>query len=381
MSGSRGRYFDGQTAMRHRVDAVFDRRTNELVISGDTLPVSQRWPAARIRALKDEAHEYRLTITVHSAGNDEAQRDAVRLSVSDPGLISELKRSCPELHRKDFRSGFIRRIAIRSALAAAAVVVVLFVLLPRMADTLARFIPVERETAMGKSVVAQIERALGGTERNALRCFSRGGQAALETMVVRLTQAQELEYQVNVLVFDHDMINAFAAPGGQIVLLRGLLDNADGPEELAGVLAHELGHVVKRDPIRYALQTAGSAGILSLVLGDFSGGALTVLLGNWLLKASYTREAEAEADRLALEMLNSAGIDSGGLATFFTMVASSEDSGPDLPAYFSTHPAASERADLARKNSRTQRDTAPVLSDREWQALKTICNVKQSEQQ
>ena len=374
MPGARGRYFDGQSAMRHRVDVVFDRHANELVISGDTLADAQRWPVPRLRALADEAHGYRLTLAIHVDGNDETQRNLARLSVSEPGLIRELRQSCPQLNRRDLRRGSRRRLLQRTVLAAAAMALILFVILPRMAETLARLIPVEQEIALGKSVVTQIELALGGTKLGGLRCSGRQGQAALDRLVARLTQAQELKYQVSVLVFDHGMINAFAAPGGQIVVLRGLLDEANGPEELAGVLAHEIGHAERRDPTRHALRTAGSAGIVSLILGDFSGGTLAVFLGEWLLNAGYTREAEAEADRFALDLLNAAGIDSDGTAAFFEMIEALDAPAVNLPKYFSTHPAAGDRAARARKNSETQRGTAPTLSDSEWQALKSICH-------
>ncbi len=378
MSRSKGRYFDGQSAMRHSVDVVFAKAGNELIISGDTLPVTQRWPIERLRALSDDARSYRLTVTIDAQGDDETRSEPARLSISEPDMIAELRRSCPELLRRNNRTGTTRRIAWRTSMAVVALALVLFVILPRMADTLATLIPVEQETALGKSVIAQIERALGGTEIGALHCSNRDGQVALKKLIARLTRVQEMEYQINVSVFDHEMINAFAAPGGQIVVMRGLLGEADGPEELAGVLAHEIGHVERRDPTRHALRAAGSAGLLSLVLGDVSGGALAAILGEWLLRTGYSREAEAEADQFALEMLNSAGIDSGGLARFFDRIEALEDPTFELPLYFSTHPAAGFRAELAWQNAEAQQSQAPVLSDQEWEALKKICRAGDS---
>jgi len=242
-----------------------------------------------------------------------------------------------------------------------------------MADTLAALIPIEREIAFGKSVVAQIERALGGTQLGALQCTDPEGVAALEGMVTRLTGGRRMEYELNVVVFDHAMINAFAAPGGQIVLMRGLLDQAPGRDAVAAVLAHEIGHVERRDATRHALRAAGTAGLVSMVLGDFTGGAAAVVLGERLLQSSYTRAAEAEADSFALDMLNRAGIDSTGMAAFFEQLAA-EDGRPKLPAYFSTHPASADRAERARSNADDQQPTTAVLSDEDWQALKAICD-------
>ena len=107
-----------------------------------------------------------------------------------------------------------------------------------MADTLATLIPVEREIAFGKTVVAQMESALGAADMGALRCTGPEGRAALDAMLTRLSGGQALQYDLEVQVFDHKMVNAFAAPGGQIVVMRGLLDSATGPDAVASVLAH-----------------------------------------------------------------------------------------------------------------------------------------------
>jgi predicted Zn-dependent protease len=261
----------------------------------------------------------------------------------------------------------------RSALAVGAVVLMLFVILPRMADTLASVIPIEREIAFGKSVIAQMERALGAADLGDLRCNGDEGQAALDRMVARLTEGQDLQYDLNVRVFDHDMVNAFAAPGGQVVVMRGLLEDVSGPDAVAAVLAHEIGHVEARDATRIALRAAGSAGLLSMVLGDFTGGTIAVVLGERMMQASYTREAEAAADVFAIDMLNAAGVDSSGMAEFFDYIGELQGDALQIPEYLSTHPASDARAERARENAETQDATTPVLSDADWQALKGIC--------
>ena len=373
MAQAAGRYFDGRTAARHRVDVTLDRAAGVLVFSGESV-TEQRWPLAWLRALTDHARDYGLTVTLHGESGDESPRDAARLSFSEPGLIAELRALCPDLTRRDVHRGSWGRIGRRAAVAVAAIVLMLFVILPRMADTLAGIIPVEREIAFGRSVTAQMERALGGAILGDLRCDATGGRAALDTMLTRLTDGRDLQYEIDVLVFDHPMLNAFAAPGGQVVLMRGLLENASGPDAVAAVLAHEIGHVERRDATRHALRAAGSAGLLSMILGDFTGGTLAVILGERMLQASYTREAEREADLFALDMLGAAGVDSSGMATFFDDLTELENARPSLPVYLNTHPASADRAARARAHAEAQQETIPVLTDAEWQALLTICD-------
>ena len=190
--------------------------------------------------------------------------------------------------------------------------------------------------------------------------------------MARLSAGTDLEYDVNVTVFDHEMVNAFAAPGGQVVLLRGLLDAASGADAVAGVLAHEIGHVEARDATRNSLRAAGSAGLLSLVLGDFAGGTIAVVLAEATISASYTRDAEFAADRYALDMLSNAHVSSAGLADFFGLVGEIQGDF-ELPEYLSTHPDTDGRAERARDFAAAQDQTSPVITEAEWQALQNIC--------
>ena len=288
-------------------------------------------------------------------------------------MISILSRLCPNLRRRDVARGTGRKVITWVGSAAAALAVMIFVILPALSSTLATLIPIEREVAYGKTVVKQMERLLGGGAAGGLGCTNDAGRVALDAMTARLTAAGDLNYDLNVAVFDHEMVNAFAAPGGQIVIMRGLIDTAEGPDQVAAVLAHEIGHVEARDTTRNALRAAGSAGLLSLVIGDFAGGAAVVVVAEYTLNASYTREAEAQADLFALDMMAASGTNADALATFFDSLSGVETSMPDLPVYLSSHPETQDRADAARLFAQTQGQTTPILNDAEWAALQNIC--------
>ena len=161
-----------------------------------------------------------------------------------------------------------------------------------------------------------------------------------------------------------------ALPGGFVVFFRGLIDKATEPEQIAAVFAHEVGHVVSRDPTRHALRSAGSIGVLGLLFGDFAGGTIVLFLTEQLINAKYSQGAEAQADRYALGLLDSAGISAEGLAGFFDRIAADTDM---LPEYTSSHPLSAGRAQRAHDQAGMQGDTRPSLDDADWVALKAIC--------
>lgn len=140
--------------------------------------------------------------------------------------------------------------------------------------------------------------------------------------------------------------NAFALPGGDIVLTDALVELAEGePDIITGVLAHELGHVRHRHGMRLVLQAGMVAGVSGLLVGDFS--ALLAGLPAWLAQADYSREFEREADLHARQMLQAAGISPRVMVRFFERLeAFQKQRGQDpspLPMAFASHPAHAER--------------------------------------
>ena len=375
-----GRFFDGESGQRLDVDLAVDTAAETLRLTHPDLPLgSQYWPLDAIRALADHARTDQVVLSLRAdAALDSGLIRTARLTIDDADMISVLTRLCPDLKRRDVARGTGRKVATRVGAAAAALCLMIFVILPAMANTLAALIPIEREVAYGKTVVNQMERFLGGKEVGGLACTNPEGRAALDKMTARLTEAGDLRYDLNIGVFNHKMVNAFAAPGGQIIIMRGLIDRAGTPDEVAAVLAHEIGHVEARDTTRNALRAAGSAGLLALVLGDFAGGSAVVVAAEYTLNASYTREAEAAADVFALDMMEAAGADAEALATFFDSLGKIERTLPDLPEYLSSHPETTDRADAARSFAKTQGRTTPILTDQEWAALQNICKTSES---
>lgn len=349
-------WFDGVSARRQAVVV-------EVTSDGRGLRFGREvWPLDRLRRIDGEG----LVLALAMAGGDEVSRDPARLVLGEGPLAAWVRAEARGLERRDVQRGTWGRIVGRVALAGVALAAILFVFLPRISDLLADQVPRAQEVAFGQAVLRQVEGMLGAG--GSLVCDTPAGLAALEKMERRLTAGQGLAYDIELSVLDHEMLNAFAAPGGYVVILRGLLEAAETPEEVAGVLAHEIGHVEARDPLRLAFRSAGSAGILALVLGDVTGGTVIGLAGDYLLRASYTREAEAAADDFAHDLLARTGVGTEGLAAFFDRI---EAMGGDVPEFLSTHPSSLGRAEAARAAGGGAEES--VLSDAEWQALRGIC--------
>jgi beta-barrel assembly-enhancing protease len=154
----------------------------------------------------------------------------------------------------------------------------------------------------------------------------------------RLTNALGVAtgYTFTLYVVDQPTVNAMALPGGHIVVFTGLLKAADTAEEVAGVIAHELQHVIKRHVVKRMVTTLGTRVLLLSFFGQTDLSSIAVGAGQ-LLSLSYNRDQEREADREGLLLLDRAKIPTDGLATFFEKLEKQEKL--RMPQILSTHPA------------------------------------------
>jgi Zn-dependent protease with chaperone function len=157
----------------------------------------------------------------------------------------------------------------------------------------------------------------------------------------------------NFQIIDADVVNAFAIPGGHILVGRGLMDAVTTPEELAGVLAHELAHLTQRHGLRKSAEAAGPILALKYLSGQ-KGSVLTGLAATatFLGQQRFSRKFETEADDIGLEYLVKARINPSGMISFFERLNEIEKHSLKPPAFMLSHPPTPERiADLqARLN-------------------------------
>ena len=361
------RYFDGRLAQRRQVFVSLDAQNQRLIIHDHSGAELDIWPLETLRRLHDDAG---IGLVLRSGAVDPGE---ARLVLSNARAIAAIKAACPNLSKTTVAGRTWGKIAVWLGASATALALMIFGIVPALAGRLAVFIPPEREVRVGSAVLRQIELILSKEEAGVWHCTNPKGQAALEHMVQALQHGQEFPYAIQVGVVDHKMINAFALPGGHIIVMRGLIEMSETPEQLAAVMAHELGHVAQRDPIVQALRAAGTAGLLSLVLGDATGGTVLALIGERLITAKNSRDVEARADDFALAQLAKAGVSPEALAEFFELLLQ-QMRDPDFDmGWISSHPPSVSRAAHARAAVQTAQNYNKSVSSEEWQAIQQIC--------
>ncbi len=303
-----------------------------------------------------------------------AQADA-RLSFADDGIYEPLLARAPRLRDPGVMG---RRPGLRVAQWAggiAVILAVLFIGLPRAAEPVAALMPLAWEEALGEQLMSEF----GEHYRI---CDEFGGGAVLKRLTDRLVATMDSRYTIRVAIADTGQVNAFAAPGGYIVLYRGLIRNAESPDDVAGVLAHEIGHVVERHGTEAMVRAAGLAAIVQLLLGDPTGFlSIGVAGGELLLSLAYSRSDEAEADAVAVDILAAANIDSAGFVTFLERMARAEEKNAsaggvtedgdknNIP-FLSSHPSSAERAATVRAQGSPG---GPAMNQADWWELRAIC--------
>ncbi|MEM7236552.1 MAG: M48 family metallopeptidase [Pseudomonadota bacterium] len=359
-----GRYHDGLSAKSQDVVISFGART--LVVLAYDNQVNAHWPLASLRA-EQSSDKSTWQIKPH-ADSDE------RIVLDDATMIQAIRDVCPDLTKREVDRKGVRRAFVWGGGAIAAVLLMVFVIVPELAGRLAYLIPPERERQLGDAVAKQVETLFFSSSESGY-CDAPDGVAAVETMRVRLAGDIQLPYPLRIEILDHELVNAFALPGGRVMLFRGLIEESESPEEVAGVLAHEIGHVLHRDPTVGVLRAAGTAGIIGLFLGDIFGGAIIIAATDAVVNASYQREAEERADRTAYRMLAEAGLPSGPFAAFFRKLAEENGETPQLLRYLASHPELDGRAERAAAADEIgDSGFRPILTDRDWVALREICN-------
>ncbi|MEC3861497.1 M48 family metallopeptidase [Mesobacterium sp. TK19101] len=354
-------YLDGHSATPHPVTLRIDELSAKLEIIGEDIRV--RWLLTDIREIPDQAGNDMMVL--RERGN--TLRRVILRNRSLAPRLPYRTRSAPVTNRL--------RLTGWAFGAVASVALIIFVLVPTMANQLANFIPPEGERALAEATLDQIRSALDETGLQGVRtCTSVDGTAALKKIETRLTSVMPDAPELTVFVLDHGMVNAFTLPGGYLVFFRGLLDNAGSAEQVAAVFAHEMGHVISRDPTRHALRSAGSIGVLGLLFGDFAGGAMVLFLTERLIDAQYSQETESHADTFAQDLLIRAGIAPSALADMFARFRALGPEPTEMEKHFLSHPDLGDRIASARAATPAEFLTEPVLTDREWQALQGICD-------
>jgi Zn-dependent protease with chaperone function len=343
----RAAYYDGQSANRFDVDIALSSASLTITTAAGA---QTAWPRASVHLVGTEGVGEGMRL------GSPTQPDA-RLVLTDADTIATLGRWAPWLLKSP-----PRRRAWAWAGASAVAVGLLLWLGPSLAGPLARCVP------------RGLERKLGDAAASSLMAQARDvGAGEIDAQLSAFAeQMQPTAAPVRVRLVDRDVQNAFALPGGQIVVYCGLLRELHDGDELAGVLAHEAAHVALHHGTEAMIRVLGMGALFSLVSGDLSAihGAAAEFAKRMLVLAN-SRRAEAQADAEAIAALARAGFGTGGLSHFLARHAAHSGR---MPSFLSTHPA-----DALRAQAACIIDGAPAFDSKQWGLIQAACAAHDSD--
>jgi Zn-dependent protease with chaperone function len=363
-------FFDGLTTARH--DVMVELAGPALRVHGAGGRVLAEWPYDKLEAVSSPDGVLRLG----RAGSPVL----ARLEIQDPKLAAAIDERSEPIDRSGRIDRRLRHQVIFWSIAATASLLLLALVgVPLIATEITPVIPYAIERKLGAAVDTQARATLDSRHIGAaFECGNsepeRTGRAAFEKIMQQLETGGALPLPLKIAVVRRPESNAITLPGGHIYVFEGLIDKAHTPDELAAVIAHEIGHVAHRDGTRSVLEGAGLSLLFGMLLGDFVGGGAVVFAGKTILQTGYSRNVEAAADAYGVTLMSKIGGDPRALASMLTRIAGTTHPGPKI---LSDHPETRDRVAaieaLAASGARR-----PLLDQSEWAALKRICAGRES---
>lgn len=328
MTSFNAQYFDGNTSASHAVRLEL-QDDGTVRIRGDGIDLAYPLPAFSVAArIGNARRSLRLpdgalceTDDIDAVGRMFAPRQA--------GSFHDL------LHHWESRGSYA---VVALALTVVAVWLAIQFGIPAVARQVALGLPADTESAIGRNALAGLDQfvfkpsQLSEARRNELRALFAEITWDLEP------GSSRLEFRTGEKLGP----NALALPSGIVVITDELVKLAGRDEELAAVLAHEIGHLKYRHALRHILQDSATSLLIVFVTGDASSILSAIPTG--LLLTKYSRDFEREADDFALQYLDRRGIDAKAFSDILRHMDMVHPGSGDIPSFLSTHPSNEERA-------------------------------------
>ena len=397
-----GTFCDGKSANKYPVKILLTRSQLELIFP-DGHRISWLYPTLKL-SKNDSTGPVRLE---RPSSNPEVVPESV--VIEDPKFLHEAHRVAPgalgniwnQPHKRKMRYGLM-------ILALVVIPPFIFAIwvyaIPAMTNAVADRIPTEWEERLGQNYFQALF-------KESLKKPDPKMQKALDTISNRLlATVPDQPYQFRIYVHPSKMVNAMALPGGTIIVFQGLINVTETPEELAGVLAHEFQHVLKRHSTRGIIRSEAIS-LFGLIISGNSDSMTNVILqaGGMLEFLSFSRKLESQADNEGMKMMLAAQVDPQGMVRMFEILereqhrqhksnkkdkkktepeekspgkdseedtpdgkrrAGEESSTPEWMKYLSTHPAGEDRVEILKKMA--EASTAkprPLLPDFDWKSM------------
>ncbi|GEM_PF-1412347 len=358
------RYFDGQRPVADNVTVRVHASGLEILRIGHD---SLHWPIAQLRLTQGEYADEHIRIEFGDAPTQV-------LTCSNHALLEAIHAQgrARAAHLHDPASRGARPMMLLVMLMAIPLFGWLLFRygLPATAKVVAQRVPVAWEEKLGHEIMHSLT-------DGATMCRDAQLTAAVTRLVDRLAWAAgDPPYHFNIQIVKSDTVNAMAAPGGSIIVYTGLLTHTKSPEELAGVLAHEMAHVLHRHGTQTLLHEVSASLLLSALLGNASGAMQAVMQGASVLnRLRYTRDFESQADASGMQLLLTAHVNPNGMIDFFDRMQSESGSETSPALHFlASHPDTADRVE----NLRTLAQHAHFVpgyfgTSAQWQELVAHC--------
>jgi Zn-dependent protease with chaperone function len=346
-------YFDGRTNRKRQVTLRFGGGV-EIVEQDRILDI---WPFGEVRRADGPPSLLRLACVT--------ALPLARLEIADQATKAAILSHCAAIDTVERSRSNTLRVVFWSLAALCSIVGLAMFGIPYAADRIAPIVPVSWEKRMGDAADGQIRALLGGK-----LCTGAEGQAAFTALVDKIREAGALDLPTDAHVLSSDTPNALALPGGRVYMLDGLLQKANSPDEIAAIIAHELGHVKHRDNVKRVIQSGGTSFLFGLLFGDVTGAGAVIFVSRQMLDASYSRDAEHDADTYAVDVMHKLGRSPLPMGELLFRITGKEGKTPF--SIFASHPLTEDRLQEMKKADRPNTGPA-LLTDAQWRALKNIC--------
>src|SRR6478735_7462880 len=346
-------YFDGTSNQRRAVMLHFAGRLE--IRDGDEMLAA--WAYADIRRVDSPSGMLRLNCLTAAT--------LARLEVRDAAVAADLVSRCAGIDDNTPGRRGVATIIGWSLAAAVSIVAVVMFGVPLAAERLTPLVPDSFERRLGDVADSQVK-----TVFSARVCDHSAGQQAFAKLVTAIREAAGLDTSVQSGVLSTPVPNAFALPGGKVYLFNGLLAKADNADEIAGVLAHELGHLKHRDNMRGLIYNGGTSFLIGLLFGDITGSSALIFASRTLVTNSHTREAEQAADTFSIHVMHKLGRPTKPMGELLVRVTGKEGKGLSI---ISSHPLSEDRVARMTREDRPA-SGPPLLTVEEWRSLKSICD-------
>lgn len=254
-----------------------------------------------------------------------------------------------------------------------------FVVLPKLAEGFVMQLPISWEEELGERIYDGMTKEEFLTDTLVSLKLDKEGSRLLQDFVDGIDK-DGTEYNIRVTLVKDDLVNAFALPGGRIVVFSGIIDLMNSEEELAALLSHEISHVTERHSLRNLAKSFAGYFFISILTGD-ANGTLAFILQNvdTMNNLKNSREFEEDADNVGLELLDHNGITAEGMVKLMTSLAEYEENligDNELIKFLSTHPLSKDRVEKAQTFLKNQTGIKEhKVRTQKWRRLKSHINL------